>query len=1240
MVMTIGRLAAPSYYLQTQVSHKTTDGNPAPGLEPDGTWWNPAGLLDIPDDGAIDRRTLECLHQGFAPDGTTRLTSNAGSPHRNPGWSLVFSPDKSVSALWAIAEPSLRRHIEDAHSEAVNTAMLEISRFYGSVPFHRRGFAQARISADFMAAMFRHGANRDGEPLIHTHCLVFNLARRRIDGRYCALSTWRGAEFTLLSGAIYRNALAWNLQTRIGAFAEPCGSDGQFFRLAGIPRDVTAFWSTRMARIQEASRGRLRELPQWAIPSQNPHNDRSPEARHRRWQAEFDATGAHRKGVIALATGWAPDSHRDRLQALPRIIDALPGELARTRTRLTFADLAARVEQVTTGLLDRKGVEAAITQVMKHPDLVPSRSASMMADMPDNPVNFSFTPRSMPGVLDNIDDISGYLARSPAIPMTSGSIAAGIRSLHRAILPVDGRQTGSFLANQQAAAIRRVAASGRLAVIEAIPGPERTILLKILTGLHSLTASSVEVTTSAPSALCPLGDACGIRLSGLEQTLKKKTTISLLLVDRAESLSAIELHRLLLTAQHREARIIFLVEPGLRSEPFDRVRNNAPVIAIGPSVRQQPDSSDIPNPAEVLSSRLPTTTVIRTPVHNDPTAITSGHTIAADQRRGVLPWQAQAAEAFRTGNAAVGLARYAEHGQVHVREDLEACLTVLVEDWIKFCQERPGRTALAIACTQTEVSVLTWMLRQRHLGAASQPRRCRVPIYPVSSRKRQAYIDVAVGDLICLNVSFSNRHITLPAGTILTVDNVWSVPGLKETRIHFMARTGDGRVVSFSDDEIRNARGWLGLRHGYAHLADQVRNLVAERALLLADGNMKRGQITEATRIHRQRLDIYINRTQVTQQMQIRNSGSGEHHDNAIQAFLAECWSREQPPPVDITAAPPADRRLLPVPYRVRPEYWVAAHDSGSGVLKAVGKDIRRARRDLRYGETVRALAAARTRVMNDQGKLLSLYEKDGKAILASTPFLQTLDRHRILVRDTRRLLERSGLSLAFLKEKGGISLRDIQAFQRQYRKALRLSNIGRNAAMPDVNRTIVLSPDTAVIEARARYRQLQENWNRFLEHNGPDEAIYTPGFTDLVTQVTALAENPHLDHELRRALGNLLQQFSHAEVTRDHLKRLFQDLDHNRQILNELENQTSQLQVRLFETRGAETWLTDIERLLASGDNILKNEEQYRVHLEKLGSGPRDVARVMARLDAIRRSVPAIRQAPDLTHSHHIGLT
>ena len=105
MVATLAQAASASYYLESQRSFRHPNEYYTAGEEPDGVWFNPRGLLGLENGGKVDSSDFQRLYNGFAPDGSTRLTRNAGSESRSPGVDMTFSADKSVSTLWAVADP-------------------------------------------------------------------------------------------------------------------------------------------------------------------------------------------------------------------------------------------------------------------------------------------------------------------------------------------------------------------------------------------------------------------------------------------------------------------------------------------------------------------------------------------------------------------------------------------------------------------------------------------------------------------------------------------------------------------------------------------------------------------------------------------------------------------------------------------------------------------------------------------------------------------------------------------------------------------------------------------------------------------------------------------------------------------------------------------------------------------------------------------------------------------------------
>ena len=187
MVATLAQMASAAYYLESQRSFRHPNEYYTAGEEPDGVWWNPCGLFGLADGGRVDGGEFHRLYHGFAPDSGERLTRNAGSEKRSPGLDMTFSADKSVSALWAIADPELRSEIERAHNNAARAALAEtVLRYCAWTRLQERDGTRV-VAADIMSAMFQHGTSRENDPQLHTHCTIFNAARTHRDGKYRAL---------------------------------------------------------------------------------------------------------------------------------------------------------------------------------------------------------------------------------------------------------------------------------------------------------------------------------------------------------------------------------------------------------------------------------------------------------------------------------------------------------------------------------------------------------------------------------------------------------------------------------------------------------------------------------------------------------------------------------------------------------------------------------------------------------------------------------------------------------------------------------------------------------------------------------------------------------------------------------------------------------------------------------------------------------------------------------------------
>ena len=205
-----------------------------------------------------------------------------------------------------------------------------------------------------MGAMFQHGTSRENDPQLHTHCTIFNAARTHADGKYRALHQHPVYAWMKAAGAVYRNALAWNLRHRLGIRMEQYGKDNEFTRIAGLspssgpagqePAALIAHWSKRRGQIVKAARemgftvegNAPRAAAANKITRAGKSLDNDPEVRHRRWCGEADGF-IERGALIASLLGRAKEITHEQVRALTEVLEGLPERLTREEAGFPLA---------------------------------------------------------------------------------------------------------------------------------------------------------------------------------------------------------------------------------------------------------------------------------------------------------------------------------------------------------------------------------------------------------------------------------------------------------------------------------------------------------------------------------------------------------------------------------------------------------------------------------------------------------------------------------------------------------------------------------------------------------------------------------------------------------------------------------------------------------------------------------------------------------------------------------------
>ena len=86
MIAAIAQAATADYYVMSQRSMRHPNEYYTGGAEPDGVWWNPAGLFGLENGNTISAKDFYRLYEGYSPETGDKLTQNAGKqePLRRP----------------------------------------------------------------------------------------------------------------------------------------------------------------------------------------------------------------------------------------------------------------------------------------------------------------------------------------------------------------------------------------------------------------------------------------------------------------------------------------------------------------------------------------------------------------------------------------------------------------------------------------------------------------------------------------------------------------------------------------------------------------------------------------------------------------------------------------------------------------------------------------------------------------------------------------------------------------------------------------------------------------------------------------------------------------------------------------------------------------------------------------------------------------------------------------------------
>ncbi|MFT4233826.1 MAG: MobF family relaxase [Microbacterium sp.] len=494
--------------------------------------------------------------RGVNPVDGTRLGrrfTTSGPRTSVSGFDFTFSPPKSLSAWWAVADHGTRERIYEAHQAALADTIAAMEARAARTRLGKAGAAQVETRG-VVATAFDHWDSRAADPQLHTHVVVANVVQGP-DGKWRTLDS-RGALFpaTVAFSELYDAVLADKVTAMLGVQWEERatgrGGKTRRFEIAGVPAELCEAFSTRTHDI-DAETDRLAGL----FRASRGHEPRPVDMIGLRQQATLatrpDKTVRPLTELVAL---W-----RDRAAAVlgHEPADLRPaGAAKRTPAQwlragdlavAEFADKALKELEQSRTTWTTWNAMAATNRVLKEVRFASTADRLMVTDrvveaIADRAIRLDGEDGlHVPAALRRADGTSAFTRTggdrytSPAILaaetrlLAAGQNQAGPRvdagMAHQ--IATAPTSDGFHLSSDQAAAVTAIAASGR--VVDILVGPAgtgKTTTLEQLRVAWEATHGPGSVRGLAPSAAAAdvLADSLGIPTENTAKWLYETST--------------------------------------------------------------------------------------------------------------------------------------------------------------------------------------------------------------------------------------------------------------------------------------------------------------------------------------------------------------------------------------------------------------------------------------------------------------------------------------------------------------------------------------------------------------------------------------------------------------------------------------------------------------------------------------------------------------------------------------------
>jgi conjugative relaxase-like TrwC/TraI family protein len=796
-VLSLGKLGPgqQQYYLDTVargLEEYYTGAREAPGV------WVGSGSARRGLAGEVDAEALGRVLEHVDPSGVYRLTAARSVPVV-AGFDVTFCAPKSVSLLFALGAPGVSNEVRNAADAAMAGSLGVLERVACRV---RRGQGgHSVVDGDgFVAAAFRHRTSRAGDPHLHTHVVIANLAHAPSDGRWTALDGRPLYSWLSPVGHLYEAHLRWELTRRLGVGWGPVRNG--IADVAGITRPVLREFSTRRreieAHLEEHGQHGARAA-QYATYATRRAKDASIDAEGLvpGWRARAAALGLDSEALAAVLDRGVVEPPAPGSRGAERLYQWLASAEGLTARASTFGEREV-IKAICNALPAGGSVDRGF-------DLADGflRSDHVLAVRLDRG---TATIRRTDGVVipartDEIRWTTPEMLEIESRIVTSAlhrrSTGIGVATPAAIDAAVAARRS---LSVEQQVMVQTICGSGDgIEIVEGVAGAGKTFALAAARRAWDASGYRVIGCALAARAARQLQDDAGIPAATLDRLLGDldRTTAAgldgrtVIVVDEAAMVGTRKLDRLLGRAEAARAKVVLVGDPC-----------QLPEIDAGGAFRS-------------LQHRLGASRLI-------------------ENRRQTQTWERKALAELRAGDTDSAVDAYLQHQRIHQAPTNDKARELLVEQWMS--ARVVGEAGLMVAGRLADVDDLNrrarTVLRARGgLGA---------------DRVVLAGRAFATGDdILALR---NDYRLGLLNGTRAAIDRI------DIARRHIVARTDNDQRLVIPFEYVTDGH----LTHGYATTIHKAQGATVDRCFVLVDDTASREHAYTAVSRGRHGNDLFV----------------------------------------------------------------------------------------------------------------------------------------------------------------------------------------------------------------------------------------------------------------------------------------------------------------------------------------------------------------------------------------------